>query len=254
MLNRLNFVDIAIPDAIKIGRATTPCIGCVSRSTCLHSSLDTQKLERLTGQYTQKLKIKSGDPIIHNGNSIHSLYTIRAGFIKLEYILPNGQHQVSRFATQGDLIGADGIADGKHHLDAIALTDGEICAINYTQLRILMNKEPILQKSLECAMSKELNDMQEHIFSLGSHTVEQKIAFFLIELQNKLGRINSQFNSIRLPMNRDDLKSYLGVTSESLSRALTSLETKKYFRVRNREISEINYKKLIELIGSIEDN
>jgi len=103
-------------------------------------------------------------------------------------------------------------------------------------------------------MSKELNDMQEHIFSLGSHTVEQKIAFFLIELQNKLGRINSQFNSIRPPMNRDDLKSYLGITSESLSRALTSLETKKYFRVRNREISEINYKKLIELIGSIEDN
>jgi CRP/FNR family transcriptional regulator len=49
-------------------------------------------------------------------------------------------------------------------------------------------------------------------------------------------------------MNRDELKSYLGVTTESLSRAFSSLEKKKYFKVKNREISEINFKKLNELL------
>ena len=228
----------------------SPCVGCVSRSTCLHSNLDLMQLENLTGQYTQKIKVKSGDPIFHNGDSIHSLYTIRAGFMKVEYSLPNGQHQVTRFATNGDLIGVDGIADGKHRLDAIAITDGEVCSIDFNRIQSLMKTEAALQKSIECAMSAEINHTQEHLFSLGSHTIEQKIAYFLVDLHNQLGNTYSQLDSIRLPMSREDLKSYLGMTSESLSRGLTSLEKNHYFQVRNREISNIDYEKLQRLLES----
>jgi CRP/FNR family transcriptional regulator len=49
-------------------------------------------------------------------------------------------------------------------------------------------------------------------------------------------------------MNREDLKSYLGITTESLSRALTCLENKNCFCVKNREISEINFSKLVTLL------
>jgi len=222
----------------------------VSRSTCLHSNLDLMQLENLTGQYTQKIKVKAGDPIFHNGDSIHSLYTIRAGFMKVEYSLPNGQHQVTRFATNGDLIGVDGIADGRHRLDAIAITDGEVCSIDFNRIQSLMKTEAALQKSIECAMSAEINHTQEHLFSLGSHTIEQKIAYFLVDLHNQLGNTYSQLDSIRLPMSREDLKSYLGMTSESLSRGLTSLEKNHYFLVRNREISNIDYEKLQRLLES----
>ena len=83
---------------------------------------------------------------------------------------------------------------------------------------------------------------------MGSHTVEQKLAFFILQLVNKLGALNSNLRFIRLPMNREELKSYLGVTTESLSRAFTSLEKKKYFQVKNREISDINFRKLNELL------
>jgi CRP/FNR family transcriptional regulator len=49
-------------------------------------------------------------------------------------------------------------------------------------------------------------------------------------------------------MSRDDLKSYLGVTTESLSRAFTNLEKKGYFRVKNKDIAEIDFKKLMQLV------
>ena len=229
-------------------RHTSPCTHCVTRNLCLHDHLDFEELDFLTAKYTQKMKIKAGDPIFHNGDPIHSLYTVRVGFIKVEYSLPNGHHQVNHFATNGDLIGADGIANGKHQLDAIALTDGELCSLNFNRIQTLTKDNPNIQKAIECAMSREINNTQEHLFSLGSHTVEQKLAFFIIHLHNKLGTLHSTLKCIRLPMSRDDLKSYLGVTTESLSRAFTNLEKKGYFRVKNKDIAEIDFKKLMQLV------
>lgn len=243
-------IGSSIPSSSFRHRHFSPCVDCVSRSTCLHKNLDLMQLENLTGQYTQKIKVKSGDPIFHNGDPIHALYNVRVGFLKVEYSLPNGHHQVNDFATQGKLLGTDGIADGRHHLDAIAITDGEVCSIDFARIQSLMKTESALQESIEHSMSKEMNHTQEHLFSLGSHTTEQKIAHFIIDLHNKLGDTYSQLDSLRLPMKREDLKSYLGMTSESLSRGLTSLEKNHYFQVRNREISSIDYKKLQRLLES----
>lgn len=225
-------------------RYTSPCTSCISRSLCLHDHLDFENLDFFTSQYTQKIKIKAGDPIFRNGDSIHSLYNVRIGFVKIEYCLPNGHHQVNHFATNGDLIGADGIANGKHQLDATALTDGELCSLNFNRLQSLIKDNPKIQNTIDCAMSRELNNTHEHLYSLGSHNVEQRLAFFLVHLHNKLGVLHSTLRAIKLPMSREDLKSYLGVTSESLSRAFTSLEKKGYFKVRNKEISNIDFKRL----------
>jgi len=229
-------------------RHTSPCTSCVTRTLCLHDHLDFDELDSLASKYTQKLKVKAGDPIFHNGDPIHSLYTVRVGFVKVEYSLPNGHHQVNHFATNGDLIGVDGIANGKHQLDAIALTDGELCSINFARMQSLMKDNASIQNAIECTMSREINNTQEHLFSLGPHSVEQKLAFFIIHLHNKLGTLHSTLKCIRLPMSRDDLKSYLGVTTESLSRAFTNLEKKGYFQVRNKDIAEIDFKGLAKLV------
>lgn len=228
---------------------TSPCSSCISRSLCLHDHLEFEDLDFLTRQYTQKMKIKRGDPIFHNGDSLHSLYTVRIGFIKLEYSLPNGDHQINHFATNGDLIGADGISNGKHQLDAIALTDGELCSLNFNRLQGLARDNPKIQNLVECALSRELNNTYEHLYSMGSHNVEEKLAFFLLHLLNKLDVINTTIRAIRLPMNRDELKNYLGVTTESLSRAFTNLEKKGYFQVRNKQINNIDLRKLKELVN-----
>lgn len=232
-------------------RHFSPCVDCGSRSTCLHKNLNSTQLESLTGHYVQKIKIKSGDPIFHSGDPIHALYNVRVGFLKVEYSLPNGHHQVNDFATQGKLVGTDGIADGRHHLDAIAITNGEVCSINFARIQSLMETEAALQEAIEHSMSKEMNYTQEHLFSLGSHSTEQKIAHFLVDLHSKLGDTYSRLDSLRLPMKREDLKSYLGMTSESLSRGFTSLENNHYFRIRNREISSINFAKLKQLLEPI---
>ena len=93
-------------------------------------------------------------------------------------------------------------------------------------------------------MSRALYLTQEHLFSLANHNSEQKLAYFLIAYQSRLHKLKLQVNTIKLPMNREDLTSYLGMTSETLSRAFSYLEKGQYIQVRNRMISNVNYKKL----------
>jgi CRP/FNR family transcriptional regulator len=126
-----------------------------------------------------------------------------------------------------------------------------LCSLNFNRLQILIKDNPKIQQSVDCAMSRELNNTHEHLYSLGSHNVEQRLAFFLIHLQNKLGAMHATLRAIRLPMSREDLKSYLGVTSESLSRAFTSLEKRGYFKVRNKEISDIDFERLKMMLDFI---
>jgi len=236
-----------IKQSYRYGKIS-PCIDCVSRSSCLHKNLNKMQLENLTGQYTHKIKVNAGDPIFHDGESIHSLYTVRVGFVKVEYCLPNGNHQINNFASNGDLIGGDGIANGKHQLDATAISDGELCCINFERLQSLIKENATIKKAIDYAIERELISTQEHLFSMRSHTVEQKLAFFILHLTNKMGALHSNLRFVRLPMNRDELKSYLGVTTESLSRAFTSLEKRGFFRVKNKDIGNINFKALSKLV------
>lgn len=213
-----------------------PCIDCTSRRNCLHKTLDVDRLEKLPNQYVHKFKIKKGDPIFHSGDDIHSIYNMKIGFAKVEYALPNGQHQINQFAIPGDLLGLDGIADGKHHLDAYALSDGEVCGISFSQLKNIMKLDSDISSLIERSMSEALNSTQEHIFSLGTHGAEEKLAYFLIDYRNRLSRLSLRTDTLRLPMSREDLRSYLGVTIETLSRSFTYLENNGFIRVKNREI------------------
>ena len=217
-------------------RSDNPCVSCLSKAHCLHKSIDIQKLINPANHYVQKFKVKKGDPIFHNGDDHKYLYNIRNGHIKVEHSQSNGQHHITQFGMAGDLLGLDGWANGKHRYDAYALSDGELCSINVKQLHTAMKLDPEVTMIIEQLMSYALNCSQDHIFSLSMHSTEQKLAYFLIEYRNRLEHLNLRNTTIRLPMNREELKNYLGMTLETLSRSFTFLEKKGYIVVKNKEI------------------
>ena len=217
--------------------SSNPCVSCLSKAYCLHKSIDINKLINPANHYVQKFKIKKGDPIFHNGDDHKHLYNIRDGYVKIEHSQPNGQHHIIQFGMAGDLLGLDGWADGKHRYDAYALSDGELCSINVKQLHTAMKLDPAVTMIIEQLMSYILNCAQDHIFSLSTHSAEQKLAYFLIDYCNRLDHLNLRNTTIRLPMSREELRSYLGMTLETLSRSFTFLENKGYIAVKNKEVS-----------------
>lgn len=238
---------IRIP-ADRPSSPSSPCVSCLSKSYCLQKSIDIDKLANPNNQYVQKFKVKKGDSIFNNGDDHRYLYNVQIGHVKIEHSLPNGQHQITQFGMPGDLIGLDGWADGKHHLAAYALNDAELCSINVKQFHKAMDTDHSLLKVVEQLMSAALNHTQEHLFSLGMHSAEQKLVYFLIEYRNRLNHLHFRIDTVRLSMNREELSSYLGLTLETLSRCFTFLEKHGYITVKNKDIAFLDIKKLEQLL------
>lgn len=220
------------------------CSKCITRNRCINSSLSAEEVQELNNLYVQRISLKKGDNLYHNGDKLQSIYNIRAGTLKTEHSLPDGRQQVVKFCMTGELAGLDGLQDGTHHADTTALTDCEICCINYEQLQKMSRSFPALQKNLDCLMSTILNDIQDHIFLLGSLTANEKLAHFLIQYTKKIASHGYSMEEFKLPMNREELSSYLGVTIETLSRSFTYMDDHKIIEASNKHIKILSREKL----------
>ena len=68
---------------------------------------------------------------------------------------------------------------------------------------------------------------QEQMLLLGRRTAEEKIASFLVGWRERLAHIGDNRQTIALPMSRQDIADYLGLTIETVSRTLTRFEREK---------------------------
>jgi CRP/FNR family transcriptional regulator, anaerobic regulatory protein len=65
---------------------------------------------------------------------------------------------------------------------------------------------------------------QEQMLLLGRRTAEEKVAAFLVGWRERLALIGDISETIALPMSRQDIADYLGLTIETVSRTLTRFE------------------------------
>ncbi len=190
--------------------------------------------------------MRSEQQILRSGDSLRYIYIVRVGYLKTEYALPSGQYQVTEFIKPTDCFGADGIANGSHYSNRVALCDGSLIQIDYLQLHKHLQTNLGIQLLLDKIMSQAWIKAQDHVFSLGAHSSEQKLAYFLLDFYRE--QDNQGSTPKRLPMGREDLGSYLGITAECLSRCFTTLERNQLLRVSNRLLSWLNVDGLVQLL------
>lgn len=220
------------------------CHECKSTTHCLRQNfLTTNDAEpALTDFY--KFKFQKGDYIYRSGDSFSNLYSIHYGYVKLEYCLESGECQVHDFAVPGDLLGMDGITGGKHTFNAIALSDGKYCTLNTFKLNNLIRISSTVLDSYQRMIGRFIDEISHHIFTLGVLNADQRLAEFILHFHHRQIKHRMGIDSMHLPMSREDLRSYLGITNETLSRAFSTLENYGYLKVKNRDLTEINYEAL----------
>lgn len=232
-----------------VSNFANPCDGCITRINCFHAGLDEQVIRIFPRGYVRKLSVHKEQTLFHIGKPFSHFFNVRAGYLKLGFLTQNGQSLISQFAMPGDLIGTDGIEQNKQHLEASAITDGEICVINYQLFIGLFEQIASLRIGFDKVLSRIFNDSLDHIFSMASHSAEQKLAYFFLQFENHLDKLHLCRDPLILPMSRDELKSYLGMTAETLSRCFSYLEKIGCFSVSNREIKQIDKEKLLDVLA-----
>ncbi len=205
---------------------------------------------KLLNHDIKKKQFKKGDYIFQAGDRFTNLYNLRKGFVKLEHPLEDGNCQIARFHVPGDYFGLVGAGGGVHRFNTIALTDIELCAIDSLALEELFVTKPEFNQMIQDGMSERMAFMAQHFFYLSTYSAERRLAKFLLDFQNRLQSVNLDKPWIDLPMCREDLRNYLGMTAECLSRTFSALESSGYLKVSNRIITEIYFEGLQKIVDA----
>ena len=146
------------------------------------------------------------------------LYKVVIGAVRTYKILSDGRRQVGGFYLPGDVFGLE-FAD-EHTLSAEAITDAKVLVVKRSALATLASRDAGVGRELYALTARELHRVQDRILLL-IKSAQERVASFLLEMAERAGA----GNIVELPMSRQDIADYLGLTIETVSRTLTGLET-----------------------------
>ena len=171
----------------------------------------------------QRRVVRADDVIYRAGESFTHLYVLNSGCVKIVSLADDGREQLVGLKLRGDWLGFDGIADGRYACDANAVDTGDIRVLRYDRLiEAGVSCTPLLA-ALHEAMSRELGRDRESLMSLCTLPADARVAEFLRRWADSLARRGLRCDEISLRMTRAEIGNHLGMTLESVSRALSRL-------------------------------
>jgi CRP/FNR family nitrogen fixation transcriptional regulator len=145
------------------------------------------------------------------------LYKLVSGTVRTSKILNDGRRQIGEFYMPGDIFGLE--MSSNHSFTAEAITDAKVIVIKRSSIEALAMRDNEVARQLWAMTGRELQRLQEHILLL-IKTAQERVAGFLLEMAERI----KSTTEVELPMSRQDIADYLGLTIETVSRTLTILE------------------------------
>ena len=214
----------------------TSCSVCHLRELCLPCGMAAPDVERLDSLMFTRRKVKAGQTLYREGDKFQYIYAVRSGTLKSSLMLADGREQVSGFHIAGELVGLDGVAQGRHASATMALEDTEICAIPYTHLTDLAGGTASMQHTVSRMMSREI--LREHslMMLLGSMSADERLAAFLLNLSQRFAARGYSEREFHLRMSRAEIGSYLGLKLETVSRTFSAFQQQRLLEVDKRHV------------------
>jgi len=146
------------------------------------------------------------------------IYRVISGSVRTYKILSDGRRQIGGFYLPGDIFGLEFAEE--HTFSAEAVSDAKVVVVKRSAISTLSSRDPAIGGELFALTGRELRRAQEHVLLLVK-SAQERVASFLLEMAERAG----SGNTVELPMSRQDIADYLGLTIETVSRTLTGLES-----------------------------
>jgi CRP/FNR family nitrogen fixation transcriptional regulator len=143
-------------------------------------------------------------------------YRVVRGVVRTSKLTCDGRRQVGDFYYEGDLLGLE--PGPLHRYGAEALTECELQIVRRNAVRVYAGEAEV-DRAILAATAHELDRLQEHVVLLGRRSARERVASFLLALAQR-----ESAEAVDMPMGRQDMADYLGLTIETVSRMLTQLQ------------------------------
>jgi CRP/FNR family transcriptional regulator, anaerobic regulatory protein len=206
-------------------------------------------MSAFSGLVSFKRKIMRGESLFRAGDPLETLYVIRHGAFKTLHVSRNGHEKVTGFYLPADMLGLDAIYDRTHGYDAYAIEDSMVCAAPFESLQHMAYAMPALQTQFSRIISADITRDHGLMLLMGAMSAGQRLAAFLLSLSHRYRRLGYSPVRFVLPMTREDIGSYLGLTIETVSRTISRFQRENLLSVhQRREVQITNIEELAKLV------
>ncbi|WP_426419466.1 helix-turn-helix domain-containing protein [Bradyrhizobium genosp. A] len=197
------------------------CSDCAVRSFAVCSSLDPAELKEFE-HLGRRVHFATGETVFSEEDITTSFYNLLEGVMRLYKLLLDGRRQIVGFALPGDFLGMN--ISGRHNFSADAIGTVAVCQFAKVPFGRFIEDRPHLLRRINELAIRELSHARDHMVLLGRRSADEKVATFLLGWRERLISLKGSSNTVPLPMSRQDIADYLGLTIETVSRTFTKLE------------------------------
>ncbi len=160
-----------------------------------------------------------GQEVVGAGDPTENFFLVMDGLFRAAKFTADGRRQVFAFHMAGDLCGLE--PDGTHKVTIEAQDHGSMAILPRSLCRLWMNDHPEMSAALFDGATRAWSLAIDHTMMIGCGSAEERLAWFLTTLSRS---VSGSAGFVALPMHRQDIADYLGLTIETVSRTFTRLK------------------------------
>ncbi len=162
------------------------------------------------------------ETIFNEGDSAKYAYKLVSGAVRLCKLLADGRRQITDFYLDGEMFGFLDL--DSYDFSAEAITNVVLIRYARSHVRRLEEEDGAFRREMTSMLHQRLSRTHTLLVMLGRQTVKERISSFLIQMAERLEGDAEDGASIDLPMGRQDIADYLGLTIETVCRALSEFK------------------------------
>jgi CRP/FNR family transcriptional regulator len=231
------------------------CADCPIRHRAVCSRCETVELVQLE-EIKYYRSFQAGQTVVWAGDRMEFVASIVSGIATLTQSMEDGRTQMVGMLLPSDFVGRPG-RDGAP-FNVVATTDIVMCCFRKKPFEDLMGKTPSISHRLLEMTLDELDAAREWMLVLGRKTAREKIASLLgIIARRDATLAQARSNGplmIELPLTREAMADYLGLTLETVSRQMSALKKDGIIRLDGKRKVEIpDLRRLLDEAGDDND-
>jgi CRP/FNR family transcriptional regulator, anaerobic regulatory protein len=233
----------------------TECGDCPIRHRAVCARCEPDELSQLEAIKFYR-SFEAGQTVVWSGDPMEFVASVVSGIATLTQTMEDGRRQMVGLLLPSDFVGRPGRTTAAY--DVVATTDLVMCCFRAKPFEALMRTTPhVGQRLLEMTLD-ELDAAREWMLVLGRKTAREKIASLILIIARRDAALNLKHHkgkvTVDLPLTREAMADYLGLTLETVSRQISALKKDGIIDlVGKRHIVIPDFDRLVEEAGDDSD-
>lgn len=194
-------------------RGTADCRNCGIRESVLFADLREEDFALIHAPIDD-LAFDAGVTLVHAGEPVRGVMTLRSGMVKLVRMANDGRARIVRVLRRGDVIGLEALAAEVYESDVVALTPVGVCRIPAAVIHRLNQDTPRLHHQLMQKWHRSLREADDWLAELNFGSARHRVAQLVLKMRHDVDP------TLTTLFARDDMGAMLDLELETVSRAI----------------------------------